>query len=54
MQKLNTTQKKKTTQNGKTKLAWFSHSLRHSTRKPGLILQRSRANIGREKFKESK
>jgi len=35
------------TKHSKTKLPWFSHLLRHSARKRGvLILQRSRAHTG--------
>jgi len=45
--KLNTTQKMQTTQNSKTKLAWFSRFLRHSAwKRGGLIPQRSWAHTG--------
>jgi len=47
--KVMTTQKK-TTQNSKIKLPWFSHLLRHSARKwGGLILLCSRAQMRQKK-----
>jgi len=43
----NDPEKANNAKHSETKLAWFSHLLRQSARKPGgLILQRSRAHTG--------
>jgi len=37
IQKLNTTRGKQTSQNSKTKLAWFNHLLQHLAKKKGYV-----------------